>query len=130
MWKKISFSRVLHGDLPSTCSTILTSTYQNKMVVYQAIHRAKRNRLRLCRFVGFGKYLCPSPTPLVNVRDASYAKTHDFHNINSGFNSRLGSQSLFVMATQIILNAAGSQAPEAYKGVVMPPMKAFMDDTA
>ena len=41
------------------------------------------------------------------------------------------SPSLFVMAMQILLKAAGSNIPEAHigKGVYMPPIKAFMDDT-
>ena len=41
------------------------------------------------------------------------------------------SPSLFVLAMQILLKAAGSNIPEAHigKGVYMPPIKAFMDDT-
>ena len=41
------------------------------------------------------------------------------------------SHSLFVLAMQILLKAAGSNIPEAHigKGVYMPPIKAFMDDT-
>ena len=41
------------------------------------------------------------------------------------------SPSLFVLAMQILLKVAGSNIPEAHigKGVYMPPIKAFMDDT-
>ena len=41
------------------------------------------------------------------------------------------SPSLFVLAMQILLKATGSNIPEAHigKGVYMPPIKAFMDDT-
>ena len=41
------------------------------------------------------------------------------------------SPSPFVLAMQILLKAAGSNIPEAHigKGVYMPPIKAFMDDT-
>ena len=41
------------------------------------------------------------------------------------------SSSLFVLAMQLLLNAVGSNVPEAHLGkdLYMPSLKAFMDDT-
>ena len=143
---------VQKGGIPGVPGCI-----EHTSMIWEAIQRAKRNRLSLyVVWLDLANAYGSVPHQLLwKTLEAHHVPQPVIHILQeyfSGFVMRFStktyttrwvplevgiamgctiSPSLFVLAMQILLKAAGSNIPEAHigKGVYMPPIKAFMDDT-
>ena len=143
---------VQKGGIPGVPGCI-----EHTSMIWEAIQRAKRNRLSLyVVWLDLANAYGSVPHQLLwKTLEAHHVPQPVIHILQeyfSGFMMRFStktyttrwvplevgiamgctiSPSLFVLARQILLKAAGSNIPEAHigKGVYMPPIKAFMDDT-
>ena len=143
---------VQKGGIPGVPGCI-----EHTSMIWEAIQRAKRNRLSLyVVWLDLANAYGSVPHQLLwKTLEAHHVPQPVIHILQeyfSGFMMRFStktyttrwvplevgiamgctiSPSLFVLAMQILLKAAGSNIPEAHigKGVYMPPIKAFMDDT-
>ena len=143
---------VQKGGIPGVPGCI-----EHTSMIWEALQRAKRNRLSLyVVWLDLANAYGSVPHQLLwKTLEAHHVPQPVIHILQeyfSGFMMRFStktyttrwvplevgiamgctiSPSLFVLAMQILLKAAGSNIPEAHigKGVYMPPIKAFMDDT-
>ena len=143
---------VQKGGIPGVPGCI-----EHTSMIWEAIQRAKRNRLSLyVVWLDLANAYGSVPHQLLwKTLEAHHVPQPVIHILQeyfSGFMMRFStktyttrwvplevgiamgctiSPSLFVLAMQILLKAAGSNIPEAHigKGVYIPPIKAFMDDT-
>ena len=141
---------VQKGGIPGVPGCI-----EHTSMIWEAIQRAKRSRLSLyvvwldlANAYGSVPHLWKTleahhvPQPVVHILQEYFSgfmmrfstKTYTTRWVPLEVGIAMGctiSPSFFVLAMQILLKAAGSNIPEAHidKGVYMPPIKAFMDDT-
>ena len=143
---------VQKGGIPGVPGCI-----EHTSMIWEAIQRAKRSRLSLYVVWLDLANACGSvphqllwktleahhvPQPVIHILQEYFSgfmmrfstKTYTTRWVPLEVGIAMGctiSPSLFVLAMQILLKAAGSNIPEAHigKGVYMPPIKAFMDDT-
>ena len=129
---------------------------EHSSLIWEAIQRAKRRRLSLYVVFDLANAYGSVPRQLIwKTLETHHVPRHVVQIIQTyfdGFMIRFStktyttkwvpqeigiamgcviSPSIFVLAMQLLLNAVGSNAPEAHlgKGLYMPSLKAFMDDT-